>query len=234
KRREDRPIASAKLTRAERRRAKHDQGALREPPALGEATAPAKPPVPLLQKTWVLGLAGSLLLWAAFPPLGVWPLAWIAPVPWLMLVRREQLAGRRPYRTIWLTGCLFWLGVLHWLRLPHPATSLGWVALSLYLAVYLPLFVGLSRVAVHRLHWPLVVAAPVVWTGLELLEAHLLTGFNMAALGNSQFRWIELIQVADLAGNYGVGFVVMFGAACLARMAPCGERRFAAWPLLPL
>ncbi|HEV7226499.1 MAG TPA: hypothetical protein VGN42_27585, partial [Pirellulales bacterium] len=218
------------MTQAERRRAKHDQGALRQPPGPGEATAPAQPPVGLLQKTWILGLAGSLLLWAAFPPLGIWPLAWIAPVPWLMLVRRDKLAGRRPYRTIWLTGCAFWLGVLHWLRLPHPATSLGWLALSLYLAVYLPLFVGLSRAAVHRLHWPLVVAAPVVWTGLELLQARLLTGFNMAALGNSQFRWIELIQVADLAGNYGVGFVVMFGAACLARMAPCGERRFAAWP----
>ena len=85
--------------------------------------------MPVWQRTWTLGLAGSLLLWAAFPPIGCWPLAWIAPIPWLMLVRRECLAGKRPYWLIWLTGSVFWFGVLHWLRLPHPATSLGWVAL---------------------------------------------------------------------------------------------------------
>ena len=68
------------------------------------------------------------------------------------------------------------MAVLHFLRLPHWATSFGWVALSLYFAFYLPLFVGLSRVAVHRLRVPVILAAPVVWTGLELARAHLLTG----------------------------------------------------------
>jgi len=228
-------MSSAKPIQSERRRARQEQTAGRagsvEKTAEAEATDVSPP---LSQKTWFLGLAGSLLLWTAFPPVGAWPLAWLAPVPWLMLVRREKLNGRRPYGVVWLTGAAFWLGVLHWLRLPHPATSLGWIALSLYLAVYLPLFVGLARVAVHRLRWPLIVAAPLVWTGLELFQARFLTGFNMAALGNSQHRWTSLIQVADLAGNYGVGFVVMYGAACLARMLPAGGRRFAVWPLAPL
>ena len=88
--------------------------------------------------------------------------------------------------------------------------------------------------AVHRLHWPVILAAPLVWAGLELLQARLLTGFNMAALGNSQYRWIELIQIADLAGNYAVGFVVIMGAASLARMLPCQTQRYAVWPLAPL
>lgn len=228
-------MSTAKPTQAERRRARQEPTAGRA--AKVENTAPAEASdasPPLAQRTWFLGLSGSVLLWAAFPPLAAWPLAWLAPVPWLVLVGREKLGGRRPYPTIWLAGCIFWLGVLHWLRLPHPATSLGWIALSLYLAAYLPLFIGLARVAVHRLHWPLVVAAPVVWTGLELFQARFLTGFNMAALGNSQAHWTALIQIADLAGNYAVGFAVMFGAACLARMLPAGGRRFALWPLAPL
>lgn len=191
-------------------------------------------PAVLRATTWLPALLGSALLYAAFPPLDVWPLAWLAPVCWLSLVRPRELPGRRPYRVLWLSGAAFWLGVLHWLRLPHPATSLGWLALSLYLGCYLPVFVGLNRVAVHRLRWPLMLAAPIIWTGLELAQSHLLTGFNMAALGHSQYRWLALIQCADLAGGYAVSFLVMFVAACLARMLPGENRRWSLWPLAPL
>lgn len=175
----------------------------------------------------------ALLLWAALPPLDLGPAAWIAPVWWVLLIRRKALDGRRPYAAIWLAGFLFWLAALHWLRLPHPATSLGWFALSFYFAFYLPVFVGLSRVAVHRLGVPVVLAAPTVWTGLELARGHLLTGMTMASLGHTQYRFLALVQLSDLAGAYGVGFVVMFTAACLARMLPCDGRRPAWWPLLP-
>ncbi len=167
-----------------------------------------------------MALLGSLLLWASFPPLDFGPLAWIAPIPWVLLIRRERLDARHPYAVLWLAGFIFWMGALHWLRLPHPATSVGWIALSFYFAFYLPVFVGLSRVAVHRLRVPVTLAAPIVWTGLELARGHLLTGMSMACLGHTQYRWIELIQVSDLAGAYAVSFVVMFVAASLARMLP--------------
>jgi apolipoprotein N-acyltransferase len=150
-----------------------------------------------------------------------------------MLVRKEALPGRRPYLALWLAGFIFWLGAIHWLRLPHPATSLGWLALSFYLAFYVPVFVGLTRAAVHRLNLPLLLAAPVAWTGLELAKGHLLTGFSMGLLGHTQVRWIDLIQVADFGGAYAVSFTLMFVAACVARMFPCEEQRRALWPPLP-
>ncbi len=180
-----------------------------------------------------MAFLGALLLWAALPPVDWWPLAWIAPLPWVLLIRRENLPGRRPYAMLTLAGFCFWMGALHWLRLPHPATSIGWVALSFYFAFYLPVFVGLSRVAVQRLRLPVILAAPIVWTGLELARAHLLTGMTMASLGHTQYRWVQLIQLSDLAGAYGVSFVVMFVAACLARMVPCDGRRGTFWPLAP-
>jgi apolipoprotein N-acyltransferase len=183
---------------------------------------------------FVHGAIGAVLLWAALPPLDLGPLAWVAPIAWLLLIRRQELPGRRPYGTLWVVGFAFWLAALHWLRLPHWATSFGWLALSFYFAFYVPVFVGLSRVAVHRLRIPLIVAAPVVWMGLELARGHLLTGFTMASLGHTQYRWIPLIQISDLAGAYGVSFVVMFVAACLARMMPLEGRRWAFWPVVPL
>jgi apolipoprotein N-acyltransferase len=147
-------------------------------------------------------------------------LAWIAPVWWVLLIRRRELPGRRPYRAVWLAGFVFWLLAYHWLRLPHWATTFGWIALAFYLSFYLPVFVGLSRVAVHRLRVPLIVAAPVVWTGLELARAHLLGGITMASLGHTQYRWLAMIQVSDLGGAFAVSFLVMFAAACLARWIP--------------
>lgn len=187
---------------------------------------PHSQPMSWYRSTLAVALVGSALMWAALPPLAVGWLGWIAPVPWLALVRREALCGRRPYLSLWLAGFAFWLAAIHWLRLPHPAVYLGWLALSAYLGVYLPVFVGLSRVAVHRLRVPLWLAAPVVWTGLELARAHVMTGFLMGSLAHSQVGWPAVIQISDLVGEYGVDFVMMLVAAGITdfglQMAECG------------
>src|SRR5262249_15081841 len=96
----------------------------------------------------------------------------------------------------------------------------AWWALSLYLSLYLPLFVALARVAVWRLHVPLTLAAPVVWVGLELLRGYLMTGFSWYYLAHTQYRWIELIQISDLVVGYGVSFLIALTAGCLAEMLP--------------
>ncbi|MGD9633281.1 MAG: apolipoprotein N-acyltransferase [Pirellulales bacterium] len=189
--------------------------------------------------TLVIALGGSLLMWAAQPPLALAWLGWIAPVPWLILVRQQELTGSRPYGKLWLAGFAFWLAAIHWIRLPHPAVYLGWLSLSAYLAIYLPLFVGLSRVAVHRLNVPLWLAAPIVWTGLELARAHVMTGFMMGSLAHSQAKWPLMIQIADLFGEYGVDFVMVLVAAAVVdfglRIADCGLKgRGPGYLLVPL
>jgi apolipoprotein N-acyltransferase len=180
-------------------------------------------PLPAWARTTLpIALLGSILIWAALPPIALGWLGWIAPVPWLLLVRMDLLPGRQPYRRLYFAGLIFWLLAIHWLRLPHPAVIPLWLLLCAYLAFYLPVFVALSRVAVHRLRLPLWLAAPVVWTGLELARAHLLTGFLMGSLAHSQVNWIQLIQVGDIVGEYGVDFLVMLVAACIAIVVPLG------------
>jgi apolipoprotein N-acyltransferase len=184
-------------------------------------------------RTWVLAFASALVLWLSFPPADLWPLAWIAPLGWLLLVRRPTLSGRRPYAVLWLAGFAYWVATLHWLRFPHVGTAIGGVFLSAYLACYLPLLVAISRIAVHQWRVPLWLASPVVWMGLELARAHLLTGFTLASLGHTQYRWLAAIQVADLAAAYGVSFVVVCVAASLAAAIPWSGERAAPWQLLP-
>src|SRR5438445_9837870 len=105
------------------------------------ATADAPERLRSAASTLGLGLLGAVLLWAAFPPLNLPWLAWIAPVPWLWLVRLPKLPGRLPYVALWLAGTLHWLLMLEGIRLAHPALYAGWVALAVYLGIYLPIFV---------------------------------------------------------------------------------------------
>lgn len=175
---------------------------------------------PLLLRTWFLACASSLLLWAAFPPFDLWPLAWLAPVPWLLLIGREKLSGKRPYLQIAAAGMLHWLLMLQGVRLAHPALYGGWVALSAYLAMYLVLFISISRVAVHRLRLPLIVAAPIVWVGLEYLRSNLISGFACGLLAHTQTAWPLVLQIADLGGGYAVSFVMMLVAAAVTQYLP--------------
>lgn len=166
------------------------------------------------------GIAGgSLLLWASFPPWNFSPLAWVALVPLVMMVRLRDLP-RRHGLAAWLGGLVFYLPALQWLRLGDPTMYLAWFALSIYLACLFPLFVGLCRLATRRWSVPLVVSAPVVWVGLEYARAHLFTGFSWYYLGHSQYRWLELIQISDLTGAYGVSLVMMAATAALAAALP--------------
>lgn len=181
----------------------------------------------------VLALSSSVLLWAAFPPLGFWPLAWIAPCGWLALCRTPEPLPRRAYLVLWFSGVLYWVLMLEGVRLAHWANYFGLAALAMYLAVYLPLFVALTRVAIHVCRVPPVAAAPMIWTGLELARGYLLTGFSMGLLGHSQVSWTALLQIADLFGAYGVGFLMIMGSATIVFAWPFGSQRRAALRALP-
>ncbi|MEZ6133899.1 MAG: apolipoprotein N-acyltransferase [Pirellulaceae bacterium] len=164
--------------------------------------------------TWLGGvllpaLMSAIALWAAFAPLDLHLLAWIAPGGWLLIAHRKQPVGRAGYVSLWLSGCVFWLLILHGIRLAFWPLYFGWILLSLYLAVYVPLFVGITRSLHHRLRWPLVLAAPVAWVGMELARSYLLTGFAGNTLAHSQAHWPMVIQLADQLGTGGIGFVMI-------------------------
>lgn len=49
------------------------------------------------------------------------------------------------YRQYWTAAFCFWAATVVWISYPHPATTLGWLAASAYLAIYFPLFVAITR-----------------------------------------------------------------------------------------
>ena len=165
-----------------------------------------------------IGLLGAFLLWLSFAPVQWWPLAWFAITPWCWLVETKRLEGRRPYFWIWLAGFMYWLATLYFLPIPHWLLWGGWLVFSLYLSLFLPLFVGLSRVLSHKFRVPTVIAVPVIWTGIEFLRSNYIVEFSCILLGHTQFKFPVLIQTADLFGAYTVSFLIAMFAACITKI----------------
>jgi apolipoprotein N-acyltransferase len=153
-------------------------------------------------------LLSSVLLWCSYFPLALGWLGWVALVPVLVLVRAETTARRR-YLTAWLTGLAFYAPVLQYLRVADTTMYFTWIGLTLYGALYYPVTVGLVRLLERRTRLPLIVTLPVVWTALEYLRAHLLTGFAWYYLGHTQHDFLPVVQIADLGGAYSVSFLVV-------------------------
>ena len=159
---------------------------------------------------FLLSLASLVLLsvifapLAAWPPSGWWPVAFGCLVPWLVMTGWASHAPR-VYLYSFLLALAFYLVNMRWL---YPATGLGYVALSAYLAVYFPLAACIARHAVRRRGWRLAWAFPIIWVGGEMLRAVVISGFPWFFLSHSLHRVLALIQISDLVGAYGVTFVV--------------------------
>jgi apolipoprotein N-acyltransferase len=190
-----------------------------------------------------LALASSGLLWLCYFPVAWGWLAWVALVPLLALVRCRARPGK-VYLAAWCGGVAFFGPALQWLRVADERMYFTWVALALYCALYFPLGVYLVRRLDRGTRLPLVLTVPVVWTALEFFRANFFGGFATRLLGDARhsypggFSWyclgytqhafLPLIQIADLAGVYGVTFLVAAGNA-LVFEALYGRRWFRDW-----
>lgn len=161
--------------------------------------------------TW--SVVGAVLMWLAQPPAGLWPLAWVAPVAWLWLATVPTAFSRRDYVRFWLGATLYWVMALYWICFPHPLTPLGLPPLAMYLGCYPTAMLAITRAARRRWGVPLWVAAPIAWTGMELLQARLFTGFLMGSLSHTQVGQAWIRSIASFGGAYAVTFAVVLVAA---------------------
>ena len=213
------------MPRTARRRKNHDF----QSPTLKSPTFQS-----LFTRRFAMSLFAGIALWMAFPPVAAAPLAWIATVPWIWLANEKTRGQGNSYGLLYLAGFIHWLIMTQWIRLPHWSTGFGWIVLAAYLGAYIPLFIGLTRIGVHRLQINVVWVAPAVWTGLEVVRGFFVTGFSVALLGHSQVSWIEMIQISDLGGAYVVGTVMILVAACFVDgySAWLERKRSPVWSLL--
>jgi len=171
-------------------------------------------------RTISLIVASSLCLILAFPPFEIWPLVFIALVPVLLLIE-GQSAGKA-FRTTALTGLLFYLFMLYWFinmawsaSIPVFLSVTAWLLLCLYLSVYYGLF-GAGAVYFSRIpHALRLFMLPAFWVVLEFIREHFLSGFGWLGLGYAPYRYLPLIQIADITGVFGISYLVVLVNLCL-------------------
>ena len=180
---------------------------------------------------WLPMIAGMICFYVALPPGNLWPLAWIAPLGWLLTISRTQLPGHRPYVSLWMFGGLYWMIVLQGVRLAHWANYFGLLALGFYFGACWPLFIGSARTLFHRWHIPLPLSASLAWASVEWLRSQGPVGFTCGMLAHTQVHQPLLIQVSDLFGGYTLSWIMVFvcGALFRAWSLRSRPRRAAAW-----
>lgn len=167
-----------------------------------------------------LAAASGLLLYASFFPLNLGFLAWVAFVPWLFLVRMPS-HPRHLYLKAWLGALCFTLPAMQWMRVAHEMMHFTWIGLALYTSAYFVVGLALCR-KLDRSGVPLFLSFPLVWVSLEYCRAHFptgfawleplgvqhLIGFGWYFLGHTQHDFLEVIQIADMTGVYGITFLI--------------------------
>jgi len=163
----------------------------------------------------IYALCSGVLLIFSFPgAVGWWPCAWLALIPLFAAVRGVPLG--RAFRLGLLAGFVHYTFLLYWILIVLGTYGhLAWwvtvpalLLLSLYMSLYPALFAVVISWHIQRGR-SLVWLAPALWVSLDYIRSQLFTGFPWQDLAYSQYRAVALIQTADLAGHYGITFLLV-------------------------
>jgi apolipoprotein N-acyltransferase len=162
-------------------------------------------------------LAGALsggLLVLSLPKPDLYPLAWIALIPWLYVVASGK-ALRPTLAASYAAGLIFFAGTFYWISetmviyggLSIPlGIGVGALFVITY-ALYFVLFgLGLYYAGKQLGTLGLLLAAPL-WVTVELLRAILFSGFPWMLSGYALVPYTGILQLVTWTGIYGLSFL---------------------------
>lgn len=177
-----------------------------------------------LGSLFLLPIVSGLLLVLSFPRFDFGFLAWIALIPLLFAI--ENRSARVAFGQGFIAGLIFFSGTLYWVSIaihvygkaPLLLSFLAMFLLSIYCACYVGLFAWAFRLISGEADSCIFLTAPASWVSLELARNYLFSGFPWSLLGYSQYRYLPVIQIADISGVYGVSFLVVLVNVSLASL----------------
>src|SRR5215216_3355845 len=164
---------------------------------------------------WGAPGASTLLLIFSFPNFELYPLAWIALVPLLVVIAKRP-SPLRAFVLGWATGSVFFYASCYWLTysmihyggLPTVVAYLLLLPAALIVGVFPGLFALLLALAIQKWGHIAILFAPVFWTALEFVRLSV-AGQLWNALGYSQAYHPMLIRPAAWGGVYAVSFLIV-------------------------
>jgi apolipoprotein N-acyltransferase len=168
----------------------------------------------------LLAVFAGLLLTGLFPPSGLSWIAWAALLP--LFISLKDTTPSQALKLGLLAGMSHYLSLMYWIIfvLDHYGNlglflSLGpYFLLSFYLSVFMAVFCWGSVRILRSVPFPWLFVAGL-WVSLEYIRANFLSGFPWCLLGYSQYAHLQIIQVADITGVYGVSFLIVLSNGLL-------------------
>lgn len=176
----------------------------------------------LFDRRGLLAIASGILIALSFPNANLSFLAWIALIPILIAV--EDSTPKTAFRIGITAGVAAYIIILYWLNIVFIQYGhLPWsVSIPVYLLLvfWLAMFYG-AATYVARLGEIVGIKSaftmPVAWVAFDFIRSFLFSGFAWAMLGHSQFRTLPMIQIADIAGVYGITLLIVLANIVLYR-----------------
>ncbi len=185
-------------------------------------------------------VVSALLYSAIFPPFNLDFYAWFSLIPLFFLVRGHNSSSA--FFRGWIWGCVWAASSFFWLReieffIPFLLAPIMALFPAVWCAViplaekfiYYPGSVinkGFDEIRKYRenskydiswnlkgIHFALILSA--FWVCLEWGRGYFLSGFPWNLIAVSQWRNLVIIQIADITGIYGVGFIILLLNICL-------------------
>jgi len=173
-------------------------------------------------------LWSAALMTLAFPPVDWGWLAWfgLAPLFWALPRARRP---RHAFALGYLFGITHWGATITWIGTTvvewthSPVGWAAWVLLTLIKSLWFGLFgvlawwMGRRTDSADRSRLflrPLAIAA--AWTLVEWLRGQSSVAMPWSLSGYTQYRWLPIIQAADLAGVYAVTFALAWVGASIS------------------
>jgi len=164
-------------------------------------------PYSIRRTPFLYQIISGILLALSYPTPGWGFLAWFALVPLLASVHHAQNNSQALGFGL-ISGIISFLFSIHWLT--HVST-VGWLIVVLMEAVYIMVFAWLAYVGMKS-RFPTVLKVlwiTLAWTVMEFLRSEMpVFGFGWNLLAYSQSSYIQLIQIANVLGAYGLGFLI--------------------------
>ncbi|MDD5020907.1 MAG: apolipoprotein N-acyltransferase [Endomicrobiaceae bacterium] len=166
-------------------------------------------------KYFLLSILTGVLIALSFPKINAFYLTWIAFVPLIYSALRNCVKNSLIYGFLAGFICngisLYWIFPFIQYNTDSIIQSvIVSVLLWSYLALYFALWSGFLSFTRRHLY-PLlsILFASCAWVSLELLRTYFLTGFPWNLLGYTQNSFLQIIQIADVIGTYGISFVII-------------------------
>jgi apolipoprotein N-acyltransferase len=164
---------------------------------------------PAHRRRLLLYAAGIGLQVLAYPDPDWGLLGWVLLWPYL-LARRLDEDGASWWRSAFLFGFLrayagfYWLGNVHFT---------GWIAVSVLAAL---VFAFVFELTLRRLTlFPFALRVATGWLLFEGVHSWIFRGFPWLFLSHTQYRFLAVIQAADVVGAFGISFLLAYVQAAV-------------------